>query len=107
MKFNDDGTLDVSMVNYLKNVITEFPEMITGKAAMPVANHLFTIRDEKEVTAFKEERALIFHHTVAQLLFMLMRARCDIQIAVAFLATRVKSPDEGLLGKSETCDEIP
>jgi hypothetical protein len=31
---------------------------------------------------------------VAQLLFMATRARQDIQIAVAFLTTRVKSPDE-------------
>jgi hypothetical protein len=67
LELNDDSTLDVSMVNYLKCVITEFPEMITGKAATPAANHLFTIRDKKEARALKEERAPIFHHTVAQL----------------------------------------
>jgi hypothetical protein len=75
LEFNDDGTLDVLMVNYLKYVIAEFPEMITGKAAMPAANHLFTVRDKKEARALKEERALVFHHRVAQLLFMLTRAR--------------------------------
>ncbi len=42
LEFNDDVTLNVSMVNYLKSVIVEFPEMITGKAAMPAANHLWT-----------------------------------------------------------------
>jgi hypothetical protein len=99
LKFNDDGTLDVSMVNYLKSVIAEFPEMITGKAAMPAADHLFTVRDEKEARALKEERALVFHHTVAQLLFMLTRARCNIQTAVAFLTTIVKSPDKDDWGK--------
>jgi hypothetical protein len=99
LEFNDDGTLDMSMVNYLKSVIAEFPEMITGRAATPAANHLFTVRDEKEARAIEEERALVFHHTVAQLLFMSMRARLDIQTAVAFLTTRVKSPDEDDWGK--------
>ncbi len=64
LEFNDDGTLDVLMVNYLKSVIAEFPEMITGKKAMPEANHLFTVRDKKETGVLKEERALVFHHTV-------------------------------------------
>jgi hypothetical protein len=47
MEFKEDGMLDVSMVAYLKNVISDFPELITGKAATPAADHLFTIRDEK------------------------------------------------------------
>jgi hypothetical protein len=42
MEFNDDGRLDVSMTPYLKNLIAEFPEMIRGKAATPVAYHLST-----------------------------------------------------------------
>jgi hypothetical protein len=99
LEFNDDGTLNVLMVNYLKSIIAEFPEVITGKAATPAAGHLFTVRDNKEARALKGERALVFHHTVAQLLFMLMRARRDIQMAVAFLTTRVKSPDKDDWGK--------
>jgi hypothetical protein len=75
MEFNNDGTLDVSMIPYLKNVIADFPELIVGKAATPAADHLFVIRDEKETRPLEEERALAFHHTVAQLLFMLTRAR--------------------------------
>ena len=42
---------------------------------------------------------MAFHHTVAQLLFMATRARRDIQTAVAFLTTRVKSPDKDDWGK--------
>jgi hypothetical protein len=99
LEFNDDGTLDMLMVNYLKSVIAEFPEMITGKAATPAANHLFTVRDKKEARALKEERALVFHHRVAQLLFMSMRARHNIQTAVSFLMKRVKSPDKDDWGK--------
>jgi hypothetical protein len=99
MEFNDDGTLEASMITYLKNVISEFPEVITGKSGTPAADHLFTIRDEKEAKPLDEERALVFHHTVAQLLFMATWVRRDIQTAVAFLTTRVKSPDKDDWGK--------
>jgi hypothetical protein len=73
--------------------------MITGKLAMPAADHLFTIRDKKEAKPLDKEWALAFHHTVAQLLFMATRVRQDIQTAVAFLTTRVKSPDKDDWGK--------
>jgi len=42
---------------------------------------------------------MIFHRTVAQLLFFCTRARRDIRTAVGFLSTRVKNPDEDDWGK--------
>jgi hypothetical protein len=94
MEFNKDSTLDVSMFKYLDNVIRDFPEVISGRATTLAADYLFNIRDKTEARALEEERALAFHHTVAQLLFMSSRARRDIQTAVAFLTTRVKRPDK-------------
>jgi len=67
LKFHEDGDLDVSMVKYLKGVIEEFPELIVGKAASPAGDRLFDIHDEKEVKLLDEERAVAFHHTIAQL----------------------------------------
>jgi hypothetical protein len=99
MEFRKDRTLGVSMVGYLKNVIVEFPEMITGKAPTPAADHLFNIRDAEEAKPLEEERALAFHHTVAQLLFMATRAQRDIQTAVTFLTMQVRSPDKDDWGK--------
>ena len=87
------------MIPYLKGIIAEFPELIKGRAATPATEQLFTVRDEKEARPFKEERALAFHHTVAQLLFMATRTRRDIQVAVAFLTTQVKLSDKGDWGK--------
>jgi hypothetical protein len=78
MEFNDDGTLEVSMIAYIRNVIAEFPEIIQGKTATPAADHLFTVRDRKDAKPLEEERVLAFHHTVAQLLFMSTRTRRDI-----------------------------
>ena len=37
---------------------------------MPAAAHLYEIRDEKEAQLLGGEQALVFHHTVTQLLFM-------------------------------------
>jgi hypothetical protein len=99
MEFNQDGTLDMSVIKYLENVIDEFPELIQGKAAMPESDHLLQIRDDKEAKPLGEEQALAVHHTVAQLLFMATGARRDIQTVVAFLTTRVKSSDEDDWGK--------
>ena len=48
MEFNEDGTLDISMIKYLKNVIDEFPESIKGRAATPAHEKLFVIRDKNE-----------------------------------------------------------
>ena len=99
MEFCEDGVLEVSMFKYLNNVIEDSPEIIRGRAAMPSHNKLFKIRDDAEAKKLSKEQVLAFHHTVAQLLFMATRARRDIQTAMAFLTTRVKSPDEDDWGK--------
>ena len=70
------------MITYLKNVISEFPEMITGKSATPAAEHLFTIREDKDARLLNEEQALAFHHMVPQLLFMATRVRRDISSGI-------------------------
>jgi hypothetical protein len=99
MECKDDRTLEVSMIAYLKDLIKQFPEEITGKAETSVVEHLFAVRDKKETRALKEARALAFHHTMAQLLFMCTRAHQDIQTAVKFLTTRVINLDKDDSGK--------
>jgi hypothetical protein len=87
----------VNMWDYLRNVIKEFPEEITGTCATPASDHLFKVREDGR--KLSEELAEAFHHTVYQLLFAANRARRDIQTAVSFLTTRVKGPDEDDWGK--------
>jgi hypothetical protein len=94
LEFCEDGSFEVSMMKYLKNVIEGFPEMIAGKLPTPAGDRLFNGQDEKDATPLDEERAMAFHHTAAQLLFMAKRAHQDIQTTVAFLTTRVKKPDK-------------
>ena len=88
-KFMYNGSLEVSIIQYQDGIIDEFPELITGKAATPTTYHLFSVRDADEAKYLPEEKAIAFHHTNAQLLFLSSRARRDIQIAVSFLTTRV------------------
>ena len=94
LEFMNNGSLEVSMFKYLDSIIDEFPEFITGKAATPAADHLFSVRDTDEAKCLPAEKAIPFHHTTAQLLFLSSRARRDIQTAVSFLTVRVKKPDK-------------
>ncbi len=80
-------------------MIEQFPEEISGKALSLAAEHLFAVMDESKARVLEEKRALAFNHTVAQLLFMCTRVQQDIQMAVAFLTTSMKSPNEDDWGK--------
>jgi hypothetical protein len=89
----------INMIEYLKNIINDFPKEIIATRTSPAANHLFIVRDPSLATPLPEEQARAFHHAAAQLLFLSARARRDVQPATAFLATRVICPDEDDWGK--------
>ena len=91
MEFQENGTLEVLMVKYLKNLIEGFLEVIKGRAVTPASDKLFQVQDKKDATLLGEEQAIASHHTTAQLLFMAGRVRRDIHMVVAFLSMRVKS----------------
>ena len=84
----------MSMVQYLDSIIYELLELITGKAETPAADHLFSVRGADEAKYLPEEKAIVFHHTTAQFLFLSSRAMWYIQTAVSFLTTRVIKPDK-------------
>lgn len=58
----------------------------------PAANHLFEVNENAE--KLDEDKSTLFHHLVAKSLYISKRARPEIQLTkVAYLTTRVKSPD--------------
>ena len=65
MEFKDQK-VEVSMFDDLDKIIQEFPELITGLATSPAADHLFRVRDETEAKYLPGEQAVVFHHVVAQ-----------------------------------------
>jgi hypothetical protein len=94
LDYTTRGEDKVTMVDYLKGVLGDFPEEITGSFPTPASEHLFDVRPDKKITLPNEEQARAFHHAVAQLIFASSRSRKDIQTAVSFLMARVNQPDE-------------
>jgi len=64
---------------------------MNGVSKIPAVGHLFNINPD--VTKLQEDKAQLFHHLVAKLLYLCRCTRQDVQTAVAFLSTRVKDPD--------------
>ena len=93
------------MIPYLRKVLDDFPEKITGASSTPAADHLFNIRDPKEACLLPESQAIVFHHTTAQLLFLSCTCR-DIQTAIAFLTMCDKAPDDDDYVKVKTSTQI-
>ena len=62
-------------------------------SAAPALSHLFKM-DEANIDRLDTATSDLFHHCTTQLLFLSKHAsRLDIQTAVAFFCTRVRSPD--------------
>ena len=87
----ENKSLKIDMKEYLRDTVNEFPEDCT-KPTTPAATHLFEVNPDQDKldTATKQ----IFHTNVAKLLFVSKRGRPDIQVAIAFLSTRVIEPDK-------------
>eukprot|EP00957_Ditylum_brightwellii_P164084 12493498-Ditylum_brightwellii.AAC.1 len=91
---NSPKVLKIGMIKCIKKIHEEFPEEIKSVAATPVAEHIFEILEDNKDKLLLEEQALAFHCTTAQLLFLSVCARPDIQTPVSFLCTRTRAPDE-------------
>ena len=88
LDFTEEFTVKISMIKYVRKNFADFPEEICGKAATPVADHLFKVKEDGK--KFPEEQAQAFQSTVEQLVFLCKRARPDIQTLVSFLTKRVR-----------------
>ena len=81
------------MYDFLEDILEDAPDDMDGtNARTPVKSNLFTVDHNSPLLNAKEVDA--FHRKTACLLFAAKRARPDIQVAVAYLCTRVKAPDQ-------------
>jgi len=85
------GKVKILMYDYIDKMLTELPSDMNGVSTTPATLHLFNMDDGAQ--KLDKDRAQLFHHLVAKLLYLSRRSRQDIQTAVAFLCTRVQSPD--------------
>jgi Reverse transcriptase (RNA-dependent DNA polymerase) len=91
--YSNTGKVVFLMREYIKNLLEECPDELlkAGTATTPAANHISNINPN--MTKLNKEKAEIFHHLVAKLLYLSKRTRPDIQFPIAFLTTRVREPD--------------
>ena len=94
LDFSLDGEVRVAIMDYLKKILSDFPETIHGRVTTPAAYHLFTVRGDSDRKLLGEYWDTAFHQSVTQLLFVTPYFRKYIHTSVAFLTTRVTSPDE-------------
>ena len=68
LHFRNDGKLDISMKEYIKECIKAYGEEITGSANTPAKHNLFEEPQGDEATPLTLEQATLFHHIVSKLL---------------------------------------
>jgi len=91
LDYSKKGTVKISMYEYVKKIVDESLDDMGGIAKTLASSHLFLTNPE--CRKLPEKTAQLFHRITAKLLYLCKRTRQDIQTAVAFLCTRVKSPD--------------
>ena len=92
LNYSIKGQVFIDVKDYVENMIKEFKNKIIFKIKNPANDKLFKVCESKLL--FKEKKKE-FHIMMAEALFLIKRARSDIECAVAFLSTRVFKPDEG------------
>ena len=92
-----NGRVEVDMVDYVQNMLEEFPIKFANKRVPnPASPDMF---DEGQGKYLDEEKRELFHRTTAKALFLCKRARPDIQPIVSVLCTQVKKPAQRDFGK--------
>ena len=92
----------INMEDQINEAFDMFGEAVDDTVTSPANKNLFTTFDEisKELD---EARSEIFHSVTAKLLFIMKRARPDIETAVSYLMTRVSKSNEKDWEKLKRC----
>jgi hypothetical protein len=90
--YSEKGKVTFTMYDYLEDILDEMPADMKGTAPTPASDNLFEAHEDSP--ALNEKESDFFHRTTARLLFAAKRARPDLQVAVAYLCTRVKAPTQ-------------
>ena len=77
---NNDGSVEISMKDYLIECIKSFGESFNGGANTPAKSTLFKISEETE--ELDKERKEVSHHIVAKSLFVAKMERPDIDLTI-------------------------
>ena len=86
----DDGSIELSQDLYVRSCCEAWG--CTKGAVTPATSELLEV--DEESMELSHERRDIFHSGVTKLLYVTKRTRCEIFVAVSFLAGRVNRPTE-------------
>ena len=81
--YSSPGKVILLMIGYIGKMLENIPEDMKRESATYDAHHLFDISED--ATKLSQADTDLFHHFVAQLLYLSKRARPDIQLSVYFL----------------------
>ena len=90
--FTQTGRVTMTMHNYISELINACPDsLLKGTPKSPAGNHLFNVNPDSE--KLDKDKAVLFHHLTAKLLYLSKRTRPNLLPTVSFLCTRVLNPD--------------
>lgn len=89
--YTKDKCVLIGMEGHIKDAIETYEGPIDENVKTPAGPHLFEVDDN--AMKLDCDRAKNFHKVTAMLLFVSKRGRPDIQVAIAFLCTRVTKSD--------------
>ena len=105
LDFSTDKQVKISMVDYVKEVISAWDKAEAtddgftvvkskrGKKSKSTAAPEDLFKVDEDAAKLSPEKAAAFHNIVAKALYVVKRARPDASVPIAFLTTRVRSPD--------------
>jgi hypothetical protein len=85
-----DGYFDINTSDYVREFIVAFGEDVNLKVSTPATKNLCTINTRS--SKLNKEQHEFFHSVASKLLWVAKRGRPDINPAVSFLCSHVKSP---------------
>ena len=74
LDFLIDGKVQLFIIHFLNDIISDFPECLGTKSASPDADHMLKLQYEEEAQPLTDKQAVEFHHVVVHMLFLSSRA---------------------------------
>ena len=87
------------MLKYIESILSKLPP--NGISRVPASLNLFSCDTSSKLLSDGDKA--LFHTIVASLLYLSLRIRPDILVAVTFLCSRVKAPTDEDMSKLSKC----
>jgi hypothetical protein len=92
IRYTGEGTAIITMQQYLEEALAESEMNVSRTAVTPATRNLFEV--DPDSPRLDKHRAEVLHSVTARLLYVSLRARVDLLLAVVFLCTRVSVSTE-------------